>query len=355
MYNIYPFRAIVPSTKCPYEYEIKNNFLHLKQDIVKNNFKRDCGIKHILSMMQKNYLVQQKKKGFYCCNITAPGISTTGLLALIKVSNIGKIIFEHERCVDYKRDQYIQYFKKHTLQTSPIILVHKDMEQINLALNNIISKQEKFFSITAQEYKYDLWQLKDILEYQKLYNKVFKFLIADGHHRIASLSKIDTNADVLVFLVSESNIKSANILREYVNTSDEIKSRLLSSLSENFSIKRLNCVETINVSDKIYIKIDDTIYIVEGSEMFLLKVQVLELLNNEINYVNRKLNFYNMDYESSKDKLIKNTKEIVVFIPAHVLRDDTKYSTFPPHSTLFYPKLPEGLISFLHGLILKIR
>ena len=40
MYNIYPFRAIVPSTKCPYEYEIKNNFLHLKQDIVKNNFKR---------------------------------------------------------------------------------------------------------------------------------------------------------------------------------------------------------------------------------------------------------------------------------------------------------------------------
>lgn len=346
MYNIYPFRAIVPSTKCPYEYEIKNNFLHLKQDIVKNNFKRDCGIKHILSMVQKNYLVQQKRKGFYCCNITAPGISTTGLLALIKVSNIGKIIFEHERCVDYKRDQYIQYFKKHKLQTSPIILIHKDMEQINLVLDNIISKQESFFSITDQEYKYDLWELEDILEYQKLYSNVPKFLIADGHHRIASLSKIDTNAYVLVFLVSESNIKSVNILREYVNTTDEMKSRLLFSFSKDFSIKELNCMETINISDKIYIKIDNTIYVVEGSEIFLLRLQVLELLNNEVNYFNRKLNFYNIDYQSSKDKLINNTKEIVVFIPAYVLKDDIKYFICPPHSTLFYPKLPEGLVSF---------
>lgn len=347
MYNIYPFRAIVPSTKCPYEYEIKNNFLHLRKDIVKNNFKRDCGIKHILSMVQKNYLVQQKRKGFYCCNITAPGISTTGLLALIKLSNIGKIVFEHERCVDYKRDQYIQYFKKHKLQTSPIILIHKDMEQINLVLNNIISKQESFFSITDQEYKYDLWELEDTLEYQKLYNKILKFLIADGHHRIASLSKIDINAYGLVFLVPESNIKSANILREYINTSDKIKTRLLSSLNKNFSIKKLNCMEAINISDKIYIKIDDTIYVVEGSEMFSLRLQVLELLNNEINYFNRKLNFYNMDYKSSQDKLINNTKEIVVFIPIYVLKDDIKYYISPPHSTLFYPKLPEGLVSFL--------
>jgi uncharacterized protein (DUF1015 family) len=348
MYNIYPFRAIVPGAKSPYEYEIKNNFLHLKQDIVNNNFKRDCGIKHILSMVQKNYLVQQKRKGFYCCNITAPGISTTGLLALIKVNNIGKIIFEHERCVDYKRDQYIQYFKKHKLQTSPIILIHKDMEQINLVLNNIISKQESFFSITDQEYKYDLWELEDILEYQKLYNNVVKFLIADGHHRIASLSKIDINAYVLVFLVPESNIKSANILREYFNTSDEIKTRLLSSLNKNFSIKKLNCMETINISDKIYIKIDDTIYIVEESEIFLSKLQVLELLNNEINYFNRKLNFYNMDYKSSKDKLINNNKQIVAFIPAYVLKDDINF-IYPPHSTLFYPKLPEGFVSFLQG------
>lgn len=345
MYNIYPFRAIVPGAKSHYEYEIKNNFLHLKQDIVKNNFKRDCGIKHILSMMQKNYLVQQKRKGFYCCNINAPGISTTGLLALIKVSNIGKIIFEHERCVGYKRNQYIQYFKRHKLQTSPVTLVHKNINQINLVLDNIISKQKKFFSITDQGYKYDFWQLEDILEYQKLYNKVLKFLIADGHHRIAALSKIDTNAYVLVFLVAESNIKSTNILREYFNTSDEIKSRLLSSLNRNFSINKLNCIETANISDKIYIKIDDTIYIVEGSEMFSLRLQVLELLNNEINYFNGKLNFYNMDYKSSKDKLINNSREVAVFIPAYVLKDDINF-IYPPHSTLFYPKLPEGLVSF---------
>lgn len=347
MCNIYPFRAILPSANYLYEYEIKNNFLHLKQDIVKNNFKHDCGIKHILSMIQKNYFVHQQSKGFYCCNITAPGISTTGLLALIKVSNIGKIIFEHERCVDYKRNQYIQYFKKYKLQTSPIILVHKDMAQINLVLDNIISKQKKFFSITDQEHQYDLWQLADILEYQKLYNKVSKFLIADGHHRIASLSKIDTNTYVLVFLVSENNIKSANILREYVNISDEIKSRLLYRLNRNFSIRKLNCIETINISDKIYIKIDHNIYIVEGSEVFLLRLQVLELLNNEVNYFNRKLNFYNMDYKLSKDKLINNSKEVAVFIPAYVLKDDIKYFTYPPHSTLFYPKLPEGLVSFL--------
>jgi hypothetical protein len=33
------------------------------------------------------------------------------------------------------------------------------MEQINLILNNIISKQESFL-IIDQEYKYELWQLE---------------------------------------------------------------------------------------------------------------------------------------------------------------------------------------------------
>jgi len=347
MYYIYPFRAITPFANYTHEYEIKNNFLYFKHDIAKSRFEGDYGIKYILSMIQKNYLVQQERKQFYCCNITAPGISTIGLLALIKVSNVGKIIFEHERCVDYKRDQYIQYFKKHKLQTSPIILIHEDMEQINLALDNIISRQESFFSITDQGYKYDLWQLENILEYQNLYNQVLKFLIADGHHRLSSLSAIDKDAYALVFLVSASNIKSANILREYFNTSNETKNRLLASLSINFTIKKLNCMEITNMSDKICIKIDDTIYVVEESEAFASKLQVLELLHNEINYVNKTLSFYNIDYESSKDKLTNSTKEIVVFIPAYVPKEDIKHSLYPPHSTLFYPKLPEGLISFL--------
>jgi hypothetical protein len=60
-----------------------------------------------------------------------------------------------------------------------------------------------------------------------------------------------------------------------------------------------------------------------------------------------------MDYKSSKDKLADNSKKVVVFIPAYVLKDDIKYFIYPPHSTLFYPKLPEGLVSFLQGLILK--
>lgn len=347
MCTIYPFKAIVPTPQFVRECNIENNFVHLKQDIVPNALKYDYGIKYILRMMQRNYLVQQSKQALYCCNITAPGIATKGLLALIKVSNLGKIIFEHERCDENKKRRYIQYFKNHKLQTSPIILIHKNIEQINVILDKVISEQENLLSIRNQEYQYDLWQLENILEYQALYNKVSEFLIADGHHRMASLNEIDTNAHVLVFLVSERNIKSANILREYFNTNDAIKSRLLTELSIRFRLKKINRTRTINLSNKICIKIDANLYSIEESDTALSKLQILELFNNEINYFNKELNFRNTHLDSNQDILMNNARDIVVFIPACALKDNIERITYPPHSTLFYPKIPEGLVSFL--------
>jgi uncharacterized protein (DUF1015 family) len=351
MCDLYPFNAVMPLDQLKDKYKLHNNFLHINdKPLVSTSFKDDEGIKHIIDMIDKSFLRYQTQKHVYCCRITTPDVMVTGLLALMKVSEVGRSIFKHEKNIDNKLELYINYFQNHKIQTSPVILAHKNIEQIKAYLNNFTTNEFRLVSIKQHGGRYEIWKVPDTLYCQNLYNDngISSFLIADGHHRIASLQVTNPEGYVMAFLVPTSDLKTARILRKYFNIDSRSKIRLFEDLNKYYKLNKLQERESEVHANKIQINIGGELYLIENSNSHSIKLKILELLDQHINYINGTLNFYNYHYNSNMF-FSQHPEELSIHIPAHKVGNinNIKRVIYPPHSTLFYPKLPEGLVSFM--------
>lgn len=344
MSAIYPFRAITPIDGL--EYEIHNHFVHMSNncDITNKCYKQK--IIYINNILKQNLLRLHSSENFYCCRISSNKFSIIGLIALVEVNAIDKTIFRHERCIHLKKDRYLDYFKKYRTQIAPIILMHEENKQINLKLNEIVNQLNTICSIKDHEYCYDLWKVDNVSYYKNLYHPIHNFLVADGHHRLSSLRELSSNGMIAAFLISATDIKSSNIYREYLDVSSSSRKILLSFLDTNFEIQKIENNDNIKVFDKICLKIEGIIYQIINSDNDLVRREILEFLDKHINYKNKRLNFCNFIHNSGENRFIDSTTSVSMLIPAlQVTNNIQNFPIYPPHSTLFYPKLPEGLIS----------
>lgn len=344
MNNIYPFKAIMPMGGL--EYNIQNKFIFCPHSKFNYSFESyDSKLEYINNLLKERYLHKHINESFYCCRISKDNFSVIGLIALINAGLVNKKIFQHERCISTKEGTYLEYFKKYKTQISPIILIHEDNFQIKRYLNKITSQKPPFFTIKDDEYKYEIWTINDILFYKELYNTINSFLIADGHHRLSSINLLGPNKLITAFLTSVSYIKSANIYREYFKVDNLYKEKLLLFLKTNFNLIKIRDIKTLSFNEFLF-KINSNIYLIENSSSNdYPRRNILEFLDKYINYKNNKLNFYNYLYNKNNNLLLNNKDDVSVLIPAFKINKIDKLSLYPPHSTLFYPKLPDGLIS----------
>ena len=343
---IHPFRAITPIDGLG-EYEVYNHFLRMQSDYDVTTKCYEQKVIYINNILEQNLLHLHSDKNFYCCRISTNTFSIIGLIALVEVDAVDKTIFRHERCVNLKRDCYLEHFKKHKTQIAPIILIHEEIEQIKVSLNKIVNQQNPFFSIKDHEYQYDLWKIDDISYYKKLYNPILQFLVADGHHRLSSVQALSSNGLITAFLTSAHDIKSSNIYREYLDVSSISKKTLFSFLDTNFSTQKINNKNDIFEFNTLFFKIDNNIFQIINSDNTFVRQKILEFLDTKINYKNHKLNFYNFLYDPYKNMFTDSIVDVSMLIPALQVANDIRNTpVYPPHSTLFYPKLPEGLVSF---------
>lgn len=348
MTNIYPFKAITPISGL--EYEIQNKFIfcpHRKVDFSAKFYEKK--LVYINDLLQQNLLHKHTNEYFYCCRISNRYFSVIGLITLVNANLVNKTIFKHERCVHIKEETYLDHFKKHKAQIAPIILMHEDNLQINKSLNNFINNNLPFFTINDNEYKYELWTVSDLFFYKELYSSINSFLVADGHHRLSSMNLLGQNELIAAFLVSVRYIKSADICREYLEISSLSKKKIFSFLYDNFSLIKTKDIKKTYLLNGFLFKLDsDIIYQVMDSNNDYARRNILEFLDNSINYKNNKLNFYNYSYSKHHNLPLRGENNVSVLIPALkiVNKKVRNIPLYPPHSTLFYPKLPDGLISF---------
>lgn len=345
MSAIHPFKAITPIIGL--EYKIHDHFLHIRSNCDLDTKCYEQKIIYINSILEQNLLYAHNNEKFYCCRISNNTFSMVGLVALVEVDAVDKTIFRHERCINLKRNHYLDYFKKYKTQITPVILMHEKIEQIQISLNNIVNQQNPFFSVKDHEYQYDLWKVDEISYYQKLYNSIGQFLVADGHHRLSLLRELSVNGLITAFLISTCSIKSSNIYRKYLEVSSASKKTLLSFLDSNFGIQKINNKNDIDQFKTLFFKIDNSIYQIINSDDTFIRQRILEFLDATINYKNNKLNFCNFLYNPDESSFMSSTARVSMLMPALQITGDIKNTPiYPPHSTLFHPKLPEGLISF---------
>lgn len=280
MSNIYPFKAITPINGI--EFNIQNQFVSCSQSKTNNNLEiYENKIKHINYLLEEN-LYKYNTESFYCCRISNNNFSIIGLIALINADLLNKTIFRHERCIDTKKEIYLELFKKYNTQLSPIILIHEDNLQINKSLNYLFTRNIPFLCTGDNEYKYEIWAVNDLSYYKKLYGQINTFLIADGHHRISSINALNRNKLINTFLISAAHVKSFDIYREYNEVSALLKRKLILFLEDNFDLIQIDDIKSIKSSDKFLCKIDYNIFAVSNPNNEKIKT-ILEFLDKSIN------------------------------------------------------------------------
>lgn len=353
MTSIHPFKAILPVSNL--DYIIEDNLLLVQSSHYNNQIITKQGyenkIIYIYNMIQKNLLQLQQNENFYCCRVSNEEFTnqTIGLIALVEVDKIGKTIFKHERCITIKEDIYINYFQRYKTQLTPIVLMHEGNKYISNNLNKIVNHRHPLFSINDYKYQYDIWKVDDMMLCKNLYESIDRFVVADGHHRLSSIKALGAKF-IMAFLTSVNDIQSSNIYREYFDVNSVSKKALLSFADTNFGIQKIENNDCINHLNILSLIIDSNIYEIINSEDIVVRRTILEFLDKNINYKNDKLNFCNSLYISNKNFFMKDKSNLIVLIPAFQITSEIKNTyIYPPHSTLLYPKLPEGLVSYQLG------
>lgn len=335
--------------------------------------------------LEKEYFVQDSKKGFYLYELTRNGRVQNGIVAVSSVDDyLNQVILKHENTREEKEQDRIRHIEGCNAQTGPIFLAYRDREELN-GLMKVIKEREPDFDFTGEDNirhrVFSVFEEEMIEAIEKEFQKVNKVYIADGHHRCASAAKVclkrrqqdekyDIDAEYNYFLSvlfpqSELEILDYNrVIRDLNGLTEE---EFLEKLQENFEItEKETAYSPVNkgefgmyLKDKWYALKFKHMEQVENSLIDKLDVSILQNYCFEpiLGIKDPRTNF-RIDFSGGSRGLQELERRVHTDCKAAFSMKATSMEELfqvaeagllmPPKSTWFEPKLRSGL--FIHTL-----
>lgn len=335
--------------------------------------------------LEKEYFVQDSKKGFYLYELTRNGRVQNGIVAVSSVDDyLNQVILKHENTREEKEQDRIRHIEGCNAQTGPIFLTYRDREELN-GLMKVIKEREPDFDFTGEDNirhrVFSVFEEEMIEAIENEFQKVNKVYIADGHHRCASAAKVclkrrqqdekyDIDAEYNYFLSvlfpqSELEILDYNrVIRDLNGLTEE---EFLEKLQENFEItEKETAYSPVNkgefgmyLRDKWYALKFKHMEQVENSLIDKLDVSILQNYCFEpiLGIKDPRTNF-RIDFSGGSRGLQELERRVHTDCKAAFSMKATSMEELfqvaeagllmPPKSTWFEPKLRSGL--FIHTL-----
>jgi uncharacterized protein (DUF1015 family) len=148
--------------------------------------------KNYETLTQLAPLVQEDEPSLYLYRLQMGAHVQTGLAACYSVDEYdGDVILKHEKTRRDKEDDRTRHIADLRAQTGPVFLTYPAVEAID-AVSARVSIGQPLFDFTAADgVRHTIWKVAgaDADELTRLFAKVPKLYIADGHHRAASASR----------------------------------------------------------------------------------------------------------------------------------------------------------------------
>jgi len=144
-------------------------------------------------MKKKSILIKDDVKSFYIYKISTKNHAQVGIIAKAKLSAYDNLHIRGHEEIYYDRSQErFEQINNLNAQIGPIYVVYPD----NIKLTELIKEQitsKPIYSFDAlDKCHHELWIVNNentILKISEIFNNINRIYIADGHHRIAALSK----------------------------------------------------------------------------------------------------------------------------------------------------------------------
>lgn len=204
------------------------------------------------SFITKQVLFREAKPSYYIYQLVMNGKSQTGIVCGSSVDDYENgIIKKHEFTRPEKEQDRINHIKTTGAQTGNVFLAYRDVESIDVLVNQVKKDQEPMYDITANDgIRHTIWVVNNddtISQITSLFeDEVPCTYIADGHHRAASAAKVreqsganaSKGADIFLTTLFPSNqLLIIDYNRVVKDMNGLTQDTLLENISKHFEIK----------------------------------------------------------------------------------------------------------------------
>ena len=351
---------------------LENGKSFISDDNDENKYSRSS--KFLNDWLSKGILVKDNSESFFILEEifenNNKNISRSSLICNVKVEDYKKkIVLPHEKTREKQKKDRFELMKNTKAVFSPIMSMIEDKNRNFMQFVDDEKTAEPFISGEIPfMHKFNLWKIqdKDRISYATSLVENEKIFIADGHHRYETslnYKQFDSKVDKRIMNIFSSHDKGLLLFgysRAIKNLNKKNLEDLIQELSNKFSVKEITWDESLinwnqSTEEIILMEYKDKVFTLDKGVETISTYEKLhsvfdDLLGKEnvINHIE-----YIHDNVSLKKK-IKND-EIQLSFSMNALSKEyfldcvSEGKLLPPKSTLFYPKLPTGLvIQYLH-------
>ena len=330
--------------------------------------------KFLNDWLSKRILVKDNSESFFILEEIFENnnkhISRSSLICNVKVEDYKKkIVLPHEKTREKQKKDRFELMKNTKAVFSPIMSMIEDKNRNFMKFVDDEKTAEPFISGEIPfMHKFNLWKIqdKDRISYVTSLVENEKIFIADGHHRYETslnYKQFDSKVDKRIMNIFSSHDEGLLLFgysRAIKNLNKKNLEDLIQELSNKFSVKEITWDESLinwnqSTEEIILMEYKNKVFTLDKGVENISTYEKLhsvfdDLLGKEnvINHIE-----YIHDNVSLKKK-IKND-EIQLSFSMNALSKEyfldcvSEGKLLPPKSTLFYPKLPTGLvIQYLH-------
>ena len=346
---------------------LENGKSFLTDDNVENKYTRSS--KFLDEWLSKKVLVKDNEESLFILEEIFENnnkhISRSSLICNVKVEDYEKkVVLPHEKTREKQKKDRFELMKNTKAVFSPIMSMIEDknkkfmkfMQDEKLA-DPYVSSEIPFM------HKFNLWKIKDKdkISYVTSLIKNEKIFIADGHHRYETslnYKEFDSKVDkriMNIFSSHDNGLLLFGYSRAIKNLNKKNLDDLIQELSNKFSLKEISWNESLinwnqSTQEIILMEYNDKIFTLDKGAETISTYEKLhsvfdDLLGKEnlINHIE-----YIHDNVSLKKKIKNNEIQLSFSMNAlskeYFLNCVSDGKLLPPKSTLFYPKLPTGLV-----------
>ena len=351
---------------------LENGKSFISDDNDENKYTRSS--KFLNDWLSKGILVKDNSESFFILEEifenNNKNISRSSLICNVKVEDYKKkIVLPHEKTREKQKKDRFELMKNTKAVFSPIMSMIEDKDRQFMQFVNDEKTVEPYISGEIPfMHKFNLWKIqdKDRISYATSLIENEKIFIADGHHRYETslnYKQFDSKVDKRIMNIFSSHDKGLLLFgysRAIKNLNKKNLEDLIKELSKKFSVKEITWDESLinwnqSTEEIILMEYKNKVFTLDKGVENISTYEKLhsvfdDLLGKEnvINHIE-----YIHDNVSLKKK-IKND-EIQLSFSMNALSKEyfldcvSEGKLLPPKSTLFYPKLPTGLvIQYLH-------
>jgi len=298
-------------------------------------------------------------------------LSCIGFIALLKLEEPGKNIFEHEKTLEEPKEDRLLLMKECKANLSPVYMFYRNYGKIKDVLERSATQKPLVDFIDHKNIRHRLWAITDMKDIQTIANEMAqkKVFIADGHHRYATslhYKKENENAKYVMTLFAEINDSGVILPTHRLIRCEINKDKALRKIEEFFEIEKVekrNILLKMKESNKMVFGAyfgEGNCYLLYPKNDFNLKIEpILKKLDVNILHeiiIKKIFGVGNNDILYTKNliecfKMVDNNEADVALLLNPINIQDIEEIALnnqrtPPKTTYFYPKPLTGLVFY---------